>query len=200
MVPSLRSNSVDRSLRRVVLAVALLNLAYFGVEFALARMVGSVALFADSIDFLEDASVNFLVLIALHWSVANRARVGKLLAILLFVPAFATAWTLWSKLHAFESPSAWFLGWTGAGAFLVNATCAFMLARFRKSAGSLMRAAFLSARNDVIANIAIVLAAAITAWTDSAWPDVMVGIGIAILNADAAKQVWRTACDEQRAR
>lgn len=40
--------------------VAILNLAYFGVEFTLARTIGSVSLFADSIDFLEDASVNFL--------------------------------------------------------------------------------------------------------------------------------------------
>ena len=46
--------AIDRSLRRVVLAVALLNLGYFGVEFAVALAIGSVSLFADSIDFLED--------------------------------------------------------------------------------------------------------------------------------------------------
>ena len=43
-------------LRRVVRLVALLNLSYFGVEFAVALAIGSVSLFADSIDFLEDAS------------------------------------------------------------------------------------------------------------------------------------------------
>jgi Co/Zn/Cd efflux system component len=48
---------------------------------------------------------------------------------------------------------------TGAGAMLVNFTCALMLARFRAHGGSLTRAAaFLSARNDVLANIAIFVA------------------------------------------
>ena len=46
------------SLRQTVLLVALLNLAYFGVEFGVAIAIGSVSLFADSVDFLEDASIN----------------------------------------------------------------------------------------------------------------------------------------------
>jgi Co/Zn/Cd efflux system component len=45
--------------------VAALNLAYFGVEFAVALKIGSVSLFADSVDFLEDAAVNFLITVAL---------------------------------------------------------------------------------------------------------------------------------------
>jgi Co/Zn/Cd efflux system component len=43
----------------------LLNLGYFGVEFAVALAIGSVSLLADSIDFLEDAAVNGLILVAL---------------------------------------------------------------------------------------------------------------------------------------
>ena len=46
---------MDPKLRKVVIAVAVLNLAYFGVEFAVAITIGSVSLFADSVDFLEDA-------------------------------------------------------------------------------------------------------------------------------------------------
>jgi len=52
-------------LRPVVRRVALLNLGYFGIEFAVALAIGSVSLFADSVDFLEDASVNLLILLAL---------------------------------------------------------------------------------------------------------------------------------------
>src|SRR3546814_4129606 len=66
----------DKALRRVVGTVALLNLAYFGVEFAVALRIGSVSLFADSVDFLEDASVNLLILLALGWTVRSRARPG----------------------------------------------------------------------------------------------------------------------------
>jgi len=58
----------DTGLVRVVRLVALLNLGYFGVEFGVAAAIGSVSLFADSIDFLEDASINLLIAIALGWS------------------------------------------------------------------------------------------------------------------------------------
>ena len=68
------------NLRKVVILVAALNLAYFGVEFTVALVIDSVSLFADSIDFLEDASLNFLIAIALGWSIASRARVGMALA------------------------------------------------------------------------------------------------------------------------
>ena len=84
---------MDTSLRRVVLLVALLNLGYFGIEFAVALTIGSVSLFADSIDFLEDASVNLLILLALGWSLRARARVGMALAVILLVPGLATLWT-----------------------------------------------------------------------------------------------------------
>ena len=66
--------TIDPALRRAVRLVAILNLAYFGIEFAVARAIGLVSLFADSIDFLEDASVNFLILVALGWSARKRAR------------------------------------------------------------------------------------------------------------------------------
>ena len=53
--------------------------------------------------------------------------------------------------------------------------------------GSLARAAWLSARNDAIANLAIVVAALLTLWLASGWPDIIVGIGIADLNPGAAR-------------
>ncbi len=84
-------------LRRVVVLVALLNLGYFGIEFAVALAIGSVSLFADSVDFLEDAAVNFLVAVALGWSAVRRARAGMALALILLLPGLATLWTAWSK-------------------------------------------------------------------------------------------------------
>ena len=86
-------DTADGTLRTVVLDVAGLNLAYFGVEFSVAIANGSVSLFADSIDFLEDASVNLLIFVAFAWSVAARSRLGVVLAFLLLVPGMATLWT-----------------------------------------------------------------------------------------------------------
>jgi Co/Zn/Cd efflux system component len=186
------------SLRRVVGWVAGLNLAYFGIEYLVAVRIGSVSLFADSIDFLEDASVNLLVLIALGWTVRTRALVGMGLAGLLLVPSAATLWTAWQKFNMPLPPEPFILSLTGAGAFAVNLACAFLLMRVSDHSGSLTRAAFLSARNDVLANIAIVGAGLLTAATLSAWPDLLVGLGIFLMNLGAAHEVFQAARRERR--
>ena len=186
------------SLRRAVLTVAILNLGYFFIEFAAAISIGSVSLFADSIDFLEDTSVNILILLALGWSLAARSRVGMALALILLVPGLAALWTAWNKIASPLPPEPVTLTIVGAGALAINLTCALILARFRKHSGSLTKAAFLSARNDAYANIAIIAAGSVTALTQSIWPDIIVGLGIAAMNATAAKEVWEAARKELR--
>ena len=142
------SSDQPTGLRRIVGLVAALNLGYFGVEFAVALAIGSVSLFADSVDFLEDASVNLLILIGLGWSVRNRARLGMALAGILLVPGIATLWAVWTKINTLVPPEPVALTLTGLGALAINLTCALMLARFRAHSGSLTKAAFLSARNE----------------------------------------------------
>jgi Co/Zn/Cd efflux system component len=185
-------------LRRVVRLVMLLNLAYFGVEFAVALAIGSVSLFADSIDFLEDASVNFLIVMALGWRAVARARMGMLLAGVLMVPGLATLWTAWAKFSSPVAPDPVPLSLAGLGALGVNLACSLLLARHRHHGGSLAKAAFLSARNDVLANVAIVVTGFVTAFTLSAWPDLIVGLAIAAMNAGAAWEVWAAAREERR--
>jgi Co/Zn/Cd efflux system component len=195
-----KQDTTDAGLRGVVRTVALLNVGYYGLEFAVAVAIGSVSLFADSVDFLEDASVNLLIALALGWTARNRARLGMALAGILLVPGFAALWTAWAKLTAPSVPAPLPLSVTGLGALAINLSCAFILAHYRHHAGSLTRAAFLSARNDAAANIAIIAAGAVTAllW-HSAWPDLIVGIGIIVMNADAAREVWTAAREEHAA-
>lgn len=183
-------------LRAATAIVAGLNLAYFGIEFWVALAIGSVALFADSIDFLEDASVNLLVLIGLGWAAAARRRLGIALAVLLLVPALATAWTVYEKLTNPSVPPPLPLALTALGALVVNVSCALLLARVRKAGGSLSMAAFLSARNDAIANAAIIAAGVATVFYPTIWPDVVVGLAIAMLNAGAAWEVYESALSE----
>jgi Co/Zn/Cd efflux system component len=186
-------------LRTAVIWVALLNLSYFGIEFAVALAIGSVSLFADSVDFLEDASINILIAVGVGWNARWRARLGMVLAAILLAPALAGLWTAWQKLASPVPPAPLPLTLTGLGALAVNLSCALILARFRNHHGSLTKAAFLSARNDALANIAIIAAGVVTAYLwRSAWPDLITGVGIALLNADAARDVWRTAHQERR--
>lgn len=190
----------EPGLRRAMMWVASLNLGYFGIEFTVALAIGSVALFADSIDFLEDASVSFLILLALGWSAARRARVGMALAGIILLPSLATLWTAWRKFNLPIAPDPGPLTLAGLGALAVNLSCAYLLIRYRHHSGSLTRAAFLSARNDSFANIAIIAAGLVTAFAwRSAWPDLIVGLAIVAINAGAAHEVWTLARKESRA-
>ncbi|MGH9194458.1 MAG: cation transporter [Acidimicrobiia bacterium] len=184
-------------LRRVVRWVAALNLSYFGVEFAVALAIGSVSLFADSIDFLEDTTLNLLVLVSIGRSLRRRSVVGMVLAGILLAPGVATIWMAVMKFRQPAAPEAIPLSAAGAGAFAVNFICAVLLARFRRRGGSLTRAAFLSARNDVLANIAIIGAGALTAATLTPWPDLVVGLGIFLMNLGAAGEVYGAARRER---
>jgi Co/Zn/Cd efflux system component len=186
--------------RRTLFIVADFNLAYFGLEFAVALVIGSVSLFADSIDFLEDAALNILVLIAIGWSATYRTAVGRLLAVIIVIPGLATLWMTWQKIALPVPPAPLTLSATGAGALLINFICAMLLVRVRHHGGSLGLAAFLSARNDVLANAAIIAAGFATSATQSIWPDLIVGLGIAVMNADAAGEVYKAAGQESDAR
>ncbi|WP_233840948.1 cation transporter [Dyella sp. 2HG41-7] len=190
----------NRAFRRAVLAVICLNLGYFGIEFAVALLIRSVSLFADSVDFLEDASVNLLILVALSWSMRARARVGMMLALVLLVPALAALWFIVTKLlgTSVAAPAPVPLTLTGLGALVINFSCALLLARYRFHHGSLTRAAFLSARNDVLANVAIIVAGGVSVLWPTRWPDLIVGIGIMIMNVDAARDAWQAARSEHR--
>ena len=121
------------------------------------------------------------------------------LAVILLIPGLATLWAAWGKFMTPVPPAAIPLSLAGLGALAINVSCAFMLTRFRAHSGSLTRAAFLSARNDTVANIALITTGFVTAYMHSAWPDFIVRLGIAAMNADAAREVWKAAREEHRA-
>ncbi|MFW5471896.1 cation transporter [Knoellia sp. CPCC 206450] len=186
-------------LRRVVLTVAGLNFAWFWVEVAVALSIGSVALFADSVDFLEDTAINLLIALALGWGMRHRALAGRVMAGILLVPAAAAVWQAVSKWGDPNPPDVGWLAATAGSAAVVNSVCAWLLTRVRTSGGSLSRAAYLSARNDVLVNVAIIAMALVTLWTASGWPDLVLGLGIVALAVHSALEVWEVAGEEHLA-
>jgi Co/Zn/Cd efflux system component len=184
------------NLRETVRLVALLNFAYFGVEIVVGLWIGSVSMFADSIDFLEDAAVNLLVLISIGWSMTRRSTVGMLLAAILLLPCAATFIMAGYKFSVPFAPSPLPLVLIGIGALSINLGCAYMLARCRRGSGNLIRAALLVTRYDMLANLAIIVAGVTTAIYPTVWPDLIVGLGIGILNVDAARRVYWAAHEE----
>lgn len=187
------------NLRKTVLIVATLNFLYFIVEFYFGRRYNSVSLIGDSVDFLEDASVNILIALAIGWSAKRRQHTSYFLAGLLLMPGIAFLWNALHQLLSPEVPQGQGMGIVGFGALLVNVTCAFLIAKHRKEEGGLVVAAYYSARNDAIANILIIGAALITLRSPSIWPDLVIGILIFAMNADAAKEILEASRDEGKA-
>ena len=194
-----RASIATGALRRTVLVVAAINLAYFGVEVAVALTIGSVALLADSVDFLEDTAVNLLIALALGWSLTARAHVGRVLALVILLPALAVIVQLVLKVGDPEAPAVLPLMLAAGGAAAVNLVCALLLTRIRSAGGSMVGAAWYAARNDVVINLAIIAMGFVTLWLGSGWPDIVLGALIIVLNGRAALVVWRLAGEESLA-
>ncbi len=186
-------------LRRVVLIVAGLNFAYFFVEFTVALAAGSVALLADSVDFLEDTAVNLLIFIALGWPMVHRAVMGKIMSVLILGPAALAGWEAFERFSHPSAPQVLPLVLASIGAIAINGTSAWLLTSVRHHGGSLSRAAFLSARNDVLVNLSIIAMAVVTLWTSSGWPDLILGCFIIGLALFAAHEVWEASEEERLA-
>jgi Co/Zn/Cd efflux system component len=193
------ARDVAGRLRRTVLVVAGLNFAYFFVELSVALVAGSISLLADSVDFLEDTAVNLLIFVALGWPLAARARLGKVLAVVILMPAGAAAWQAVAKFGDPAPPDPWSLTLTAGGAVVVNLLATLLLARIRHHGGSMTRAAWLAARNDVLVNIAIIAVGLVTAVSGSGWPDIVLGLFIVAINLTAAREVWEVAEQERLA-
>ena len=188
-----------RALRRTVLVVAGLNLAYFGVELAVALSAGSVSLLADSVDFLEDTAVNLLIALALGWPLLHRSVMGKAMALVILGPALVAGWEAVRRVGDPQPPDVLPVVLASLGAIVVNGSCAWLLARVRSAGGSMGAAAFLSARNDVLVNVAIILMGLLTAVTGSGWPDLVLGSFIVLLALHAAWEVWEVSEEERLA-
>jgi Co/Zn/Cd efflux system component len=186
-------------LRRVVLVVAALNFSYFFVEFTVALAAGSVSLLADSVDFLEDTAINLLIFAALGWRLSRRAAMGKVMALVILGPAAVAGWEAFQRLGDPVPPAVLPVVLASLGAIVVNGTSAGLLVGVRRRGGSLSRAAFLSARNDVLVNVAVIGMAVVTLWTASGWPDLVLGCVIILVAVHAAFEVWEVSEEERLA-
>lgn len=191
--PVFTSSTLDHRARTIVAWVAGLNLLGFFIELIVAAIIGSAALFADAADFLEDFLINLLVLTALGWSLASRRKASFGLAGLILIPAIAAFGTAIWKMISGEPPEPLTLSATAIIAMVINLVCAILLMNLRKADSALMRGAWLAARNDVLANLLILAAGVVTIFWFSAWPDIVVGLVIGVINLTAAKEVYEQA-------
>jgi Co/Zn/Cd efflux system component len=181
--------------RRVLQAVLWINAAMFAVEAAGGLLARSTALFADSMDMLGDAVVYGFSLYAISrgrlWQARAALLKGLLMAALgagVFVQAaFKTAYGL--------TPTVEVMGYLGLLALAANLACLGLLWS-RRDDDLNMRSAWVCSRNDVVGNVAVLVAAAGVAASESAWPDIAVGLAVAGIVSHSAVQVVREALRE----
>lgn len=185
-----------RSFKKVILLVAILNFIYFFVEFIVALNIRSVSLLTDSVDFIQDASVNFLIFFAISLSIIERAKISILLSFIMLLPGLTALWAIVQQIKYQNPTEPLDLSAVAFGALIINGFCTYVLMRFKNFSGSLTRAAFLSARNDVLASIAIIIVAIITYIYSSIWPDILVGLFIGYISAESALEIYKKAIYE----
>lgn len=182
----------DPAYRRALWIVVVLNLGFGLLEAAGGFLAHSQALKADSLDFIGDGSISLVGLVALGWTPRARAQVA--LAQGLFLGALGLgviAMAIWRALHA-VAPEAGLMGGIGVAALAINVSAALVLARFRDGDAN-VRAIWLFSRNDSLANVAVIVAAALVALLGSAWPDILVAGAIALLFLHSSLSIIRDA-------
>lgn len=183
--------------RRVLWAALLLNGGMAVVELAAGWRAGSLALWADSADFIADAANYAVSLMVLASTLAMRARVAWVKGAAMGLIGLAVLGrALWALLHG-TPPQAITMGVVGALALVANVAVALMLYAWREGDAN-MRAVWLCSRNDALGNVAVVAAAGAVAWTGTAWPDLVVAAVMAVLALSSARVVMRHARQELR--
>jgi Co/Zn/Cd efflux system component len=186
--------------RRVLWAVLGINATMFVVEVAAGVAAGSASLQADALDFLGDAANYGISLVVVGMALRYRASaaLAKGATMGLF-GLWVIATVIWHAWHG-TVPSAFTMGAVGVSALLANGLSFGLLWAYRHGDAN-MRSAWICTRNDVLGNLAVLLAAAGVFGTGTGWPDIIVaaimaglaiqGAAVVIMQAMAELRLWR---------
>jgi Co/Zn/Cd efflux system component len=187
-----------RSLRRILWIALAINAGMFALEVAAGAHARSSSLQADALDFLADAANYAISLFVAAATLRRRATAA------LVKGASMGLFGLWvlgqTGYHALTGtvPRAEVMGVVGALALVANVAVLALLVSFRRG-DSNMRSVWICSRNDVVGNVAVLVAASGVIATKNGWPDVIVAIGMAALALWGAMQIVLQAVGELRA-
>jgi Co/Zn/Cd efflux system component len=188
----------DGRQRRVLWIVLVINAVMFAVEIVAGHTARSAALQADALDFLADAANYGISLAVVGTALTWRARAALVKGVSMGVLGlWVVGTTAWNAI-AGSVPDAPVMGVVGVLALLANAAVLALLTGFRGGDAN-MRSVWICSRNDVLANLAVLLAALGVFGTGTGWPDIIVAGVMASLALYGAGQVVRQARGELRA-
>lgn len=187
----------DPAYRRVLWAVLAINAAMFLIEIGAGLAAGSASLQADALDFFGDAANYaislFVVGMALRYRATAALFKGSTMAVF---GVWVVGVTLWHAWHG-TLPQAFTMGAVGTAALLANVFSFGLLWAYREGDAN-MRSAWVCTRNDVLGNLAVLLAALGVFGTGAGWPDLIVAGAMAALALQGAAVVIKHASAELR--
>ena len=185
-------STVDESKRKILIWVLIINATMFFVEGIYGWFAQSSALMADALDMLGDAAIYGFSLYVIRLHPIWQSRAGFIKGIIMGMFAISVLFgAIYRALNPIV-PEATTMGVIGVIALLANLICAVLLLGF-KDTDINMRSAWLCSRNDVLANIGVLLAAAGVTWTNSSWPDLIVGVALSALILKSSIEILRDA-------
>ena len=183
--------------RRVLWAVLAINAAMFLVEIGAGLAAGSASLQADALDFFGDAANYAISLLVVGMALRYRAMAALTKGATMGLFGFWIIGTvIWHALHG-TLPSAITMGAVGFAALAANAISSGLLWAYRDGDAN-MRSAWICTRNDVLGNLAVLVAAAGVFGTGTGWPDVIVAAIMASLALQGAWLVIQQSLNELR--
>lgn len=179
---------------KIVLGI---NAVMFVVELIAGMMAGSTALLSDSLDNLGDALTYGMSLYAVSRGPRSKAKVALFKGVLILLASLFVLYQVVYRIAVPVVPLYETMGLVSLLALLANGTCLVLLWKHREEDIN-MSSVWECSRNDIAANIAVFVAAGGVALTHSGWPDILVGLALALLFLKSAAKVIRGAIVELR--
>jgi Co/Zn/Cd efflux system component len=186
-VASSGSDAAEARTLRLALAI---NLAMFVVELAAGLLAQSTGLIADSLDMLADATVYGLSLYAVGRALRTKLRAARVAGLLQGILAVGVLADVARRLATGSAPEAPAMIGVSLIALAANATCLVLLASHRRG-GAHMRASWIFTSTDVLANVGVIVAGALVAWTGSRIPDLIVGTAVGLIVLGGSVKILR---------
>jgi cation diffusion facilitator family transporter len=178
--------------RKTLLIVLTINTLMFFIEFDFGFLAQSTGLIADSLDMFADASVYAVSLYAIGRSVSLKTKAAFLSGIMQITLALTALADVVRRFIWGSEPISSFIIAIGLLALIANVTCLLLISNHRQGDVN-MRASWIFSKNDVIANLSVIVSGGIVALTGSRYPDLVIGFMIAVLVSCGGFQILREA-------
>jgi len=186
----------DKQQRRVLIPLLLINGLMFFLEFTLGIIGQSAGLIADSMDMLADAIVYAIAIYAVGRGLHAKIRAAHISGVFQIALAFGVMLDVIRRFTFGSDPESTLMIGMGIVAFAANVVCLVLIAKHRK--GEIhMRASWVFSKNDVIANIGVIVSGALVALLASPLPDLIIGFVISMIVMSGGISILRDADAEK---